>query len=164
METNRNDLIKGVDIRKNPKLLCGMPMVGLCKCWADRKTLELILAKVNLNFEDVENDLDKKDNLYCIYIGGTKRMYNRIVNDHVEGKLKSTLRTSVNGILGFGNNKQLLNDFVDKLYFECISEEKYKQEKKRLLGFSGKFYVLNINESKHKLTTKIKPILNKYRN
>ena len=39
METNRNDLIKVVDIRKNPELLGDMPMVGLCKCWADRKTL-----------------------------------------------------------------------------------------------------------------------------
>ena len=91
-------------------------------------------------------------------------MYNRIVVDRLKAKLKSTLRTSVNGILGFGDSKQLLNDFVDKLYFECINEKKYKQEKKRLLGISGKFYVLNINESKDKLTTKIKPILNKYRN
>ena len=161
METNESNLIKGADIRKNPALLCNMPMVGLCKCWADKETLELILNRVGYTFENVEKDLEGNGNLYCIYIGGTERMYERIVNDHLNGKSKSTLRISINGLFMFDN--QLINDFVDKLYFECISEGNYRKEKKRLLGVGGKFYVLNINENRHKLAIKIKPILNKSR-
>ncbi|MBS7401889.1 MAG: hypothetical protein KIG16_05240 [Eubacteriales bacterium] len=163
METNESNLIKGADIRNDKELLnkLPIPLAGLCKVWVKRQELEIILQRLQLNFDEIYEELVKKGDYYCIFVG-CRNCLKRRLQEHVNGPIdKSSFFRSLSGIL-----ENSLNSFIDNLYFECIDENDFdgtrKDEKNSLLS-SGKFYVLNINENPHKLAKKIKPILTKYR-
>lgn len=160
MSLNHN-LIKGADIRNNQQILNNLPKEGLCKCWARRKELEIILGKLNLNFAEIHNQLVNEGDYFCIFVGARNSLRKR-VQEHLNGPDdKSTLWKSIRGLLGYAPY-----DFMDNLYFECIDENQLndtRETAKNKLLEGDKFYVLNIDDNKHKLAKKVKPILSKSR-
>ena len=72
------------------------------KWWAKRPELDLILEKLDVNFEDIKDALDIKDDLYCIYVGQSK---DRAIAGYLSMQFnqKSTFRISLSSIISLGN-------------------------------------------------------------
>lgn len=63
-------MLKAESLR-NKSVLTGIPgdNPGYYKWWATKDDFELLLDKLGVGFEDVAEDVEKKDGLYCIYVG-----------------------------------------------------------------------------------------------
>lgn len=159
---------------------------GYYKWWAKKEDVEIILKKldVDVRFEDVETDIEKKEglDLYCIYIGiaVNESIRNRL-NWHVNQRhtssainsgFLSTLRQSLSSILSHNQmNEEITNQFIDKLYIEYFIDEngirspKAKEKIREIEKEAMKkhLYILNIQGNNHSKARKIKKILRKLR-
>ncbi len=157
------------DLRNNLKKLDDKP--AYVKWWAKRKEFDLLLDKLDVNYDDIKEALDIKDDLYCIFIG-------RPTNRSVVGYLKmqfnenSTYRLTISSILSSSqNNRQVVDDFLDKLKIEIfpidlpVKSEEAKKELGNLVDscLEKNLYILNIQKNYHPLAKNIKSNLSKIR-
>ena len=108
--------------------------IGVYKWWCKKARLECILEKLGKSFSEVENFLERKNNLYCFYVGQTKNkkgFNKRIKGQHLRSTKNSTLRRSLFALLG---NEEAINDFlnvcfvsVEKLSVGEIDEKEKEQ-------------------------------------
>ncbi len=168
-----------VDLRGNTKNL--EKKQGYVKWWAKRSEFDLILKKLNVNFDDIKDALDIKDDLYCIYIG-------RSTNREIEGYLNMQLNGNhneklfVTGVSAFRktiasivcNNwacGEETDKFLDKLKVEIsyvdyeVKSKQAKDELKRIVEscFEKNLYVLNRQNNNHPLAKNIKKNLKNLR-
>lgn len=131
-------------IRENLKRISDNP--GYYKWWAKKEDVEMLLEKlgVDVRFEDVESDIEKKEGmgLYCIYIGiAEKESIRNRLNWHVNQEHKpsaiksgylSTLRQSLSSILSQNQkDEEVTNQFIDKLYIEYFEVDEETEGKLR---------------------------------
>ena len=139
------------------------------KWWAKRNELDLLLDKLNVNFEDIRDALDIKDDLYCIYIGQSK---NRIISSYLKMQFfdMSSFRTSISSILTFSpNNAEVVNEFMDKLKVEIFFvdfpvksvEAKNELDSSISSCLEKNLYILNFQKNYHPLAKNIKKTLSK---
>ena len=168
-----------VDLRGNTKNL--EKKQGYVKWWAKRREFDLILKKLNVNFDDIKDALDIKDDLYGIYIG-------RSTNREIEGYLNMQLNANHNeklfitGVSAFRktiasivcNNwacGEETDKFLDKLKVEItyvdyeVKSQEAKDELKRIVEscFEKNLYVLNRQNNNHPLAKNIKKNLKNLR-
>lgn len=129
---------------------------GIYKWWAEKSELKSILDVFGIQLKDVENEIEQKGGLYCIYVGQAKSLEDRLKGNHVNGRQKSTLRKSVGAIFakkyGTKSIENKLNDFIDKLKIEyrLVSVEKLDDEERKEIGH--KFLrILNGQHNAHPL-------------
>ena len=70
------DLIDVETIRKNKAKDIGLPTLGgVYKWWCNKDTLIKFLEQLDKNLEDVEEyiEFNKEKQVYCFYVGQTKR-------------------------------------------------------------------------------------------
>ncbi len=159
---------------------------GYYKWWAKKEDVEMLLEKlgVDVTFEDIESDIEKKEglDLYCIYIGiavneSIRNRLNWHVNQRhspsaVNSGFLSTLRQSLSSILSHDQmNEEVTNQFIDKLYIEYFidendirsskAKEKIREIEKKAM--KNHLYILNIQGNNHSQARKIKKILRKIR-
>ena len=155
---------------------------GYYKWWAAQSELDVILKALNIQFSDIENALEIKDGLYCIYVGiAVKESVRARLDWHVNDKhtasqvlngTLSTLRQSISSIVS-GNqfDKESTDNFIDKLYIEYFycnepiksetAKIKLHETEKQLL--TEYLRVLNIQENHHPLSIPIKIALKELR-
>lgn len=144
---------------------------GYYKWWAEKEEFDLILDTLDVKYEDIKDYIEKKDDLYCIYLGiATKSLRQRInwhINDKhdrksVESKYLSTLRQTIASIVAKDQyNKDATNHFIDKLKFEIFEYDDVKNIEKKLLLTN--LYILNIQDNNHFAASEIKRKLKKLR-
>ena len=166
--------------KENLKTISNFP--GYYKWWAAQSELDVILKALNIQFSDIENALEIKDGLYCIYVGiAVKESVRARLDWHVNDKhtasqvlngTLSTLRQSISSIVA-GNqfDKTATDSFIDKLfieYFYCdeaikseSAKHKLHETEKQLLA--EYLRVLNIQENHHPLSNPIKMALKELR-
>ena len=138
---------------------------GYIKWWARRTELDIALNELDVNYEDIKEFLEIRDDLYCIYIGQPKTqellpyLKQQIFQKHVnmaDGILYyklpiSSLKRSIYSI--FLNNPNLwckLDEFIDKLLIEVIVIENVQDIKEEIGSivdnlFRNHFYIFNMN-------------------
>lgn len=123
-------MIKACELRK-PEVLATVPgdKPGYYKWWAAEPEFRFLAEKLGADFDECAGRAEKKDGLFCIYVGDAcrkslrKRLNWHVNEKHTTSKVKygtlSTLRQSVSGIVA-GNqmDKKATDDFLDKLYVE----------------------------------------------
>ena len=134
---------------------------------------------VDIRFEDIESDIEKKEglDLYCIYIGiAEKESIRNRLNWHINQEHKpsaiksgylSTLRQSLSSLLSQNQkDEEVTNQFIDKLYieyFDVAEEDKKELRKKEKAEMEKYLYILNIHGNHHSKVGEIKKILRKIR-
>ena len=90
-------MIKAVSLRNKMKLNKIFSLPGYYKWWASRFLLDVILDTLNVPFPEIENALETKNGLYCIYVGiavkeSVRNRLNWHVNDmHTSSSILSAL-------------------------------------------------------------------------
>ena len=95
--------------------------IGVYKWWCKKARLESFLEKLGKSFSEVENFLERKNNLYCFYVGQTKNkkgFNKRIKGQHLRSTKNFTLRRSLFALLG---NEEAINDFLNG-YFVSVEK------------------------------------------
>ena len=112
---------------------------GVYKWWCEKDLIERLLYLLNKKWQDVENFLERKDDLYCFYVGQTqnKKGFNkRIKGQHLHSTKNSTLRRSLFALLG---NEEVINDFLNDCYVSVeklsVDKEIDKKEKEQINAF-----------------------------
>lgn len=149
---------------------------GYYKWWAPKDTLQKILNKLNIQFEDIKEYLEEKNGYYSIYIGvairGSLRArlnwhINQINNpSNVKNGTLSTLRQTISSLVGENMlDTNATNDFIDNLLVEYylsnnpIKSQEAKDEIQKIeydLLNCNLLYILNIKGNHHKLSPKKK--------
>lgn len=166
-------------IKENLKRISDKP--GYYKWWAKKEDVEILLEKldVDITFEDIESDIEKKEDmdLYCIYIGiAEKESIRNRLNWHVNQGHKfsaiksgylSTLRQSLSSLLSHNQkDEEVTNQFIDKLYieyFEITEEAEGELRKIEKEAMEKYLYILNIQGNHHPKVGEIKKKLKELR-
>lgn len=147
---------------------------GYYKWWAKKGELESILEVLNIKLKDIVNVIEKKDDIYCIYVGiAAKESIRDRLNWHinqghswsaVKSGTLSTLRQSISSVVAKNQRAEdETNLFMDKLkveyYLKKDGEIKNKNTEKELLDIEKSLleknlYVLNIKDNKHRIAPK----------
>ena len=142
---------------------------GVYQWWASKSDLLTILQALEMQFPDVQNDLEEKDGFYCIYVGiawreALRSRLNWHINQKntvssVKSRFLSTLRQSIAAVLGVPmTNTEAVNDFMDRLKVSYDAMDltiKSPEAKQAAHGWeraqfnSGKLYILNIQENRN---------------
>ena len=96
---------------------------------ASKKEFNLLLDKLNIDFESIEDSIEIKDNWYCIYVGIAvkesvhDRLKWHVMDSHSESKVKhgtlSTFRQTISSTLSnYQSDKLTTDNFIDKLIIE----------------------------------------------
>lgn len=161
-------MINAIDLRNKENLEKINNKPGYYKWWASKSELEFILDKLSVKFETIESAIEKKEGLFCIYVGiavkeSVRDRLDWHINDkhtksQVENGTLSTLRQSISSLVSQNQyDKDGTNNFIDKLKIEYfISENPIKSVKaneelhsiERTLLVKN-LYVLNIQENHH---------------
>ena len=172
-------MIDVVDLRGNLKEL--EKKQGYVKWWAKRSELDLILKKLNVDFDDIKDALDVKEGLYCIYIGrSTNREIAGYLNMQLIGRHNKSLFSS--GVSAFRktiasivcNNwacGEETDNFLDKLKVEIsyidypVKSQEARDELNRIVVsfFEKNLYILNRQNNNHPLAKNIKKNLKNLR-
>lgn len=156
---------------------------GYYKWFCQKEDLIIILNALGERFDDLEKYFEKRDNLYCIYVGVA-------INESIRSRLDwhinqsnnyvavrtgflSTLRQSIASVIsGDMSDTISTNNFIDKLYVEyhyfdyVIKSDEAKEyigDIERKLLSSDKLYILNIKDNKNFLAKEILPKLKNMR-
>ena len=167
--------INAKDLRNESERLKIENQPGFYKWWAKKEEFDLILEKLNIDFEDIKGEIEKRNDYYSIYVGiaaneSIRDRLNWHVNDlHTESKVKngtlSTFRQSISSIIvNDQSNKECTDEFIDKLKIEYFTldlpikseDAKYNLEKFEKLLMDTNLYVLNIRDNHHFLAKPIK--------
>lgn len=144
---------------------------GYYKWWADRAALQIILDRLDMRFEDINSQLEKQGDRFCIYVGvAIKESVRARLDWHINQKhayvpvkcgALSTLRQTISSIVGSSMaDENATNEFIDKLSVEYfLSDHAIKSAEafdeihtiERQLLSSRRLYILNIQDNKHAL-------------
>lgn len=121
---------------------------GYYKWYAPEDLYKEILAKLEIDFDDVSENVEKLENdetYYGIYVGiaEDQPVIRRIGNHLYNSFNSSTLRKSIAAVLETTNHDEV-NEFMDKLkvqFFFEVSENLHEKERELL---QNHFFVLNI--------------------
>ena len=175
-------LLNASDLR-NKEELQNMPnKAGYYKWWSNKKDLNIILKKLNVNFDDIKDYIETKNNLYSIYVGiavkeSVRSRINWHVNDkhtksRVENGTLSTLRQSISSIVAENQyDKNETDKFIDKLKIEYFTtdypikslEAKNELEEIEKELMNTNLYVLNLQNNHHPQAKAIKKELKQLR-
>ena len=177
---NKKTLIKASKLRdKNNLENMVEDKPGYYKWWAEINEVNLLFEKLGL-VPSVVNELEKRDDKYCIYVGvAIKESVRNRLNWHINqinspsaiksGTL-STLRQTISSVL-FEDMRLTneTNEFIDKLYVEPFyngDKEKIREIEINSLTNRVYLYLLNIQDNKHPLSPrrKISELRKKARN
>lgn len=169
-------------LRNKDNLLLISNLPGYYKWWAKKTELDLILNNLNVQSQIIENAIETKEDLFCIYVGiaakeSVRSRLNWHINDshtksRVENGTLSTLRQSISSIIARNQyDKNATDSFIDKLYVEYFySNNPIKSEaaKKELHNIeihllAEYLRILNIQDNHHPLSERIKYELKKLR-
>lgn len=176
-------MLKAKDLRKKENLKkIPNDKTGYYKWWANKKSLDVLLYNLNVEFDDIKYDIECKNNLYCIYVGiAVKESIQDRLNWHINDKhdisrvksgFLSTFRKSISSVVLHNQyDKDGTNEFIDKLYVEYFVgkypiksvEAKKEIENKELEIMSKYLRILNIKDNKHIKAYEIKKALKKLR-
>ena len=102
-------MINAVKLRDKSEIKKIENKPGYYKWWAKKEEFDLILDKLNVNYETIKNSIEIKDDLYCIYVGiAVKESIGDRLNWHVDNKhsiskvkhgFLSTFRNSISSII-----------------------------------------------------------------
>ena len=172
-------MIDVVDLRGNLKEL--EKKQGYVKWWAKRAELDLILKKLNVDFDDIKDALDVKYGLYCIYIGrSTNREIAGYLNMQLIGRHNKSLFSS--GVSAFRKSIASIvcnnwacgeetDNFLDKLKVEIsyvdypVKSQEARDELDSIVVslFEKNLYILNRQNNNHPLAKDIKKNLKNLR-
>lgn len=149
---------------------------GYYKWWADKAALQIILNKLDMNFDAVGAHLEKNGDMYCIYVGvAIKESLKARLDWHINQKHKynqiksgtlSTLRQTISSIVSSNMADEIAtNEFIDKLTVEYylydypikskLAFDEIHRIEQQLLT-SNHLYILNIQGNSHPLAPKNK--------
>ena len=138
---------------------------GIYKFYVKRNDLETMLNNLNLNNLKIDEEIEKcefDNDFYCVYVGQTKAENNgfrsRVYNNHILGKGKSTLRTSLKAALNYKSYDDIDIFFNSENNYLFILKEvstisKIDLEELEEIN-NDKFKILNIIDNKHYLKNK----------
>lgn len=176
---SKDNTIGAIDIRNDFEI---EDKPGYYKWWASKKDFDLLLDKLNVDFESIKDYIEIKDKWYCIYVGIAvkesvhDRLKWNVMDSHSESKVRhgtlSTFRQSLSSILSNNQSDKIATDnFIDKLIIEYylfdypIKSSEAKEEieaiEKDLL--QKNLYILNIQDNHHIKSKLIKKTLKKLR-
>ncbi len=145
---------------------------GCYKIWITENDTELIIKqlKPELNqsqIKQIENEMEFKDDMYCVYVGKSENLKQRI-SYHINKNAKnSTFIKSLNAIFNeekdnMPNTDRIVSNAVFECVYSsflCISRSEYEA---RLIN--EKFRILNIHENEYPIPLCIKEQLTTLRN
>lgn len=122
-------MIKATSLRNQEELKKIASKPGYYKWWVSKSELDLILKALDVTFADIENALEKTEDLYCVYVGiaakeSVRSRLNWHINDthsvsRVENGTLSTLRQSIASIVAHNQyDKAATDSFIDKMFVE----------------------------------------------
>jgi len=155
---------------------------GYYKWWAEKTDLDILLDGLNLSSQDLLQFIERKQNLYCIYVGiaVNESIRSRLdwhVNDpQTESRVKngtlSTLRQSISSAVCHNQyDKKGTDDFIDRLfveYFDVDSRIKSTEAKDIIIAIESKMMsdnlcILNIQGNRHPASIEVKSKLKQVR-
>lgn len=165
-----------VSILRNKTELQKIPAAaGYYKWWCEKAELDVILNALDVKPVDVQQAIERQDDLFCVYVGiaakeSVRARLNWHVNDkHTASRVKSgtlsTLRQSIASIVANNQfDKEATDSFIDKLHVEwfCIdSPIKSAEAKAKLYSVErnllfDRLRILNIKDNLHPLAEPIK--------
>ena len=174
-------MINASSLRNQEELKKISSKPGYYKWWVSKTELDFILKSLNVSFSEIENALETKDGLFCVYVGIAKRSLRERLNWHVndphtaqrvESGTLSTLRQTISSIVSHNQYDKASTDlFIDKMFVEAfindssaVSDEAAKilhTTEKNLL--SRYLRILNIQDNHHPLSEPIKTTLKELR-
>lgn len=143
-----------------------MSKKGIYKFYVRKDELDKIINTLKLTDLDIDKDIEKYEDFYCIYVGQTQSDSNgfksRVYYSHILGRKnskgnESTLRISLKAVLNYDDNE--LNTLLDNENFNSIfilfDELDDVIDQKELEEINNeKFKILNIDDNKHYLKNK----------
>ena len=148
---------------------------GYYKWWCAKPELDVILNALGVDFSDIQQAIERQDDLFCVYVGiaakeSVRARLNWHVNDkHTASRVKngtlSTLRQSIASIVAKNQfDKDATDSFIYKLHVEwfCIdSPIKSAEAKAKLYSVErnllfDRLRILNIKDNLHPLAEPIK--------
>ena len=168
-------MIKASSLRNQAELKKIPSKPGYYKWWISKTELDLILKAFDVSFSEIENSLEKKDGLFCVYVGiaakeSVRSRLNWHVNDsHSTSRVKngtlSTLRQSIASIISHNQyDKASTDSFINKMFIEYFFIDypiKFETAIKELHAIETKLMdeylrILNIQDNHHPLADSIK--------
>lgn len=123
-------MIKACELRR-AEVLASVPgdKPGYYKWWASEPEFRFLVEKLEADFEECASRAEKRDGLYCIYVGIVwSRSLSQRICDHVMEKNSqpsikhgglSTFRQTISSIVaGDQSNQNASDDFIGRLYVE----------------------------------------------
>lgn len=151
----RNDLQKRSDIAKE---------TGCYKWWSPEDQVKELLLKLGLKFENVKSYLEKKEGLYCIYVGKAMNLNSRIIKKHIMGSVSgSTLRKTIASVMEYydnskvDTNKNFIDHFkVQPIYLKVGDLENFEESLiNEECGGIKYFRFLNSDSNHHEIAQKV---------
>lgn len=155
---------------------------GYYKWWADRESLDIVLNKLEVSFEEIEPYVETREDLFCIYVGiAVKESLRKRLDWHVNQRhtasavrngTLSTLRQTISSLVAHDQSaEEATNEFIDRLKVEYhessfgiksseASDELHRIEREAL---SSHLCILNIQENNHPQVFEIKRKLKQLR-
>ena len=168
-------MLKASTLRNKTELQKIPAAAGYYKWWCEKAELDVILKALGADISDIQQAIERKDNLYCVYVGiAAKESVRARLNWHVNDKhtasrvnngTLSTLRQSISSIVAKNQyDKEATDAFIDKLHVEwfCIdSPIKSAEAKAKLYSVErnllfDRLRILNIKDNLHPLAEPIK--------
>lgn len=168
-------MIKASSLRYQTELKKIPSKPGYYKWWISKTELNLILKAFDVSFSEIENSLERKDGLFCVYVGiaakeSVRSRLNWHINDpHTESRVEngtlSTLRQTIASIVSHNQyDKAATNSFIDKMFVEYFyidssikSETAIKELQSIETNLMAEYLrILNIQDNHHPLSDSIK--------
>lgn len=179
----KNDnIVKASSLRDPEELKKISSKPGYYKWWISKIFLDFILDKLHVSFEEIENVLEERDGLFCVYVGiaakeSVRQRLNWHINDpHTVSRVNtgtlSTLRQTIASIVSHNQyDKTSTDQFIDRMYVEWfyidsqIGSEEAKNELHDIETnlMSEYLRILNIQDNHHPLSKPIKKTLKELR-
>lgn len=123
-------MIKACELRRG-EVLSTVPSdkPGYYKWWAEESEFRFLVEKLGADFNECVERAEKKDGLFCIYIGIVwgrslrKRIYDHVMEKNSLPSIKhgglSTFRQTISSVVaGDQSDQRSTDDFIGKLYVE----------------------------------------------
>lgn len=99
---------------------------GYYKWWAGEPEFRLLVERLGVDFDECSARSEKEDGLYCIYVGQSSKLKDRLGNhvtrhrlDEIESGRLSTFRQTLSSVVaGDQSDMETTDAFIDKLYVE----------------------------------------------
>lgn len=177
-----DDIIKASSLRNPEELKKISSKPGYYKWWISKNFFDFLLDALYISFENIENALEERNGLFCVYVGiaakeSVRQRLNWHINDphtasRVDNGTLSTLRQTIASIVSHNQyDKSSTDQFIDLMYVEWfyidsqIGSEEAKTELHNIETnlLSEYLRILNIQDNHHPLSEPIKTTLKELR-